>query len=386
MDTDPSQEPAEPDERRRHEQFAELVSADLDTILESFAQVLNAIQSPLTSEPRALGQMMTNGANIVSDAIASTRAGDVRIDERYKLLARTIGESRAESKISPSDSLRAAEALFRVAVSTLARHVAENGNFLPSFIIAVQALNESISSRVREATFAYTGYLLEHIHQEHVHERHRIARDLHDRLGERLSIAFRQLELQEMDISRDADAAESRSALARGAITDGMRELRSIISDLRLDPITSLEKAFTQYIGSADTDVDVQLQVSGDETWAPPAVIDEAFLIIREAIRNALAHGAPSVVLIRISIAPNQLRALVDDDGQGFVMRSGSADPAGTGNGLASMHERAALLGGWLTVASAVGQGTRVDLTVPLPGHRDHSASVRPPSSAPGAP
>jgi signal transduction histidine kinase len=112
------------------------------------------------------------------------------------------------------------------------------------------------------------------------------------------------------------------------------------------------------------------LRVSGDETWAPSAVTEEAFLIIREAVRNALRHGAPAMVLIGVAFAPHELHAWVEDDGRGFAFDD-MVDDASAGAGLASMRERADLIGGRLTIASAPGRGARVELLVPLPGHRD---------------
>jgi signal transduction histidine kinase len=98
----------------------------------------------------------------------------------------------------------------------------------------------------------------------------------------------------------------------------------------------------------------------------PPAVIGEAFLIIREAIRNALTHGDPGTLLIDIILAPHELHAWVEDDGCGFLLGAVSA-----GIGLSSMRERAALLNGRLAVASTLGQGTQLELLIPLPGTND---------------
>lgn len=158
--------------------------------------------------------------------------------------------------------------------------------------------------------------------------------------------------------------------MAKEALIEAMRRLRAVTSDLRREPVRSLEGALVQYIDSAGAGADVRLRVSGDETWAPPAVIDEAYLIIREAIRNALSHGAPQMVLIGVALAPHELHARVEDDGCGFGSVT-SADRASTGTGLASMRERARLLGGWLTIASVPDSGTRVELVIPLPGRRD---------------
>ena len=375
MNPDSAQGSELPDSQGHREQLAQLIGEDRDAILEAYARALSERQNPLSGEPRGFSQAMEHCSQIISDVIASALSGYVRIDDSYKLLAWTIGESRAESGIRPEDSMHAAVALFEATVSILARHVSEDPEIFPSFVTAILALNESLSKRVREGTLAYTSYLLDHIHQEHAHERRRIARDLHDRLGERLSVAFRQLELQEMAQEHDAAAAASRSVLVKEALSDAMRGLHTMIFDLRQDPVANLEKALTQYIESVAANARVQLRVSGHESWASPMVIDETFLITREAIRNALTHSSPSTVRIMISLTPNQLRALIDDDGHGFAVTEGPASPL-TGNGLVSMRERAALLGGWLTITSAVGHGTRVELVVPLSEHRGLARGV----------
>jgi signal transduction histidine kinase len=76
------------------------------------------------------------------------------------------------------------------------------------------------------------------------------------------------------------------------------------------------------------------------------------------------------MVLIGVALAPHELRAWVEDDGRGFLAAP-APDPVSTGTGLASMRERAVLMGGRLTVTSVPGQGTRVELLVPLPGRDD---------------
>jgi signal transduction histidine kinase len=270
-----------------------------------------------------------------------------------------------------ADLLGAAATLFDVIVNSLARHVKDDAELLPYFVMAVVALNEGINRRIREATMVYTGYLLERVDQAQIDERRRIARDLHDRLGEGLSVALRQLELHEIAAQEPPPVPRTprpRVAMAKDALTEAMRRLRVVTSDLRQESVRSLEKALVAYIDSVAAPADVRLRVSGDETWAPPTVLEEAFLIVREAIRNALRHGHPQLVLIGVALAPHELHAWVEDNGCGFAT---SAYPVFTGTGLASMRERAAGLDGRLTIASAPGQGTQVELLVPLPGHRD---------------
>jgi signal transduction histidine kinase len=367
-----SGEPSEPAISQSYRRFAALLKADRATILASYANNLEELHSSVIGDPRARDQTMLNAAEAIADIEASLEVGGVRIDDRYRTLAWTIGRTRAENQLNPADSLRAAMVFFDVVVSSLARHVREDVELLPCFVTAVLALNESINLRVRDATLAYTEYLLDRIHHAHLDERRRIARDLHDRLGEGLSVALRQLEIYEIGTRREPPRSESGSWIVKDALSESMRRLRIVTSDLRQDSVTGLEKALISYVESAATDVNITLRVSGDETWASPTVIDETFLIIREAIRNALAHGDPEKVLVLVAVAPHELRAWVDDDGRGFQPAM-SRDPVFAGTGLASMQERAALIAGRLTVASTPGQGTRVELIVPLSGNRDAS-------------
>lgn len=235
--------------------------------------------------------------------------------------------------------------------------------------VILLTLNQSITVRVREATGAYTGFLLNRIHEAHLGERQRIARELHDRVGNGLSVAHRRLELFE-DQQGDPVKAASQAKKAHRAVLDSLESLRSVITDLRLEaPLKSLEKALANYLDSVpSSDGQLWLRVNGDENWVPPTVRDESFLIIREAIRNALAHGDPGKVFIRVDIAPHELRAVVEDTGRGF---DHAGIPSAATAGLSSMRERAALLGGMVLVASKPGQGTQVELTVPLPEQRE---------------
>jgi len=215
----------------------------------------------------------------------------------------------------------------------------------------------------------------------HLGERHRIARELHDRVGNGLSVAHRQLELLRDDGDKARVPAATRAERAHRAVVESMEGLRAVIRDLRREvPFdnspASLEEALVDYLDTARAvDVTPRLRMTGDETLVPPVTREESFLIVREAIRNALDHGAPRAVLISVDIAPHELRAVVEDTGRGFDRAT--APPAGTmssyGGGLSSMRERAALLGGSASVSSRPGHGTRVELVVPLPG-RAHDA------------
>jgi signal transduction histidine kinase len=203
------------------------------------------------------------------------------------------------------------------------------------------------------------------VYEARLDERGRIARELHDRLGEVLAVGLRQLDLEEI---ADPQNPGSQSVIAREVLVEAMRRLRLVTSGLRDEPVTSLEKALVDFLNRVCADANVQLVVIGDESWASAVIIDEAFLIVQEALRNALTHGAPQSVVVGVAVTRRQIRAWVDDDGSGFVCGDDAESP-GAGTGLAAMRERAALLGGSVSIVSKPGHGTSVELTVPLSGH-----------------
>lgn len=96
----------------------------------------------------------------------------------------------------------------------------------------------------------------------------------------------------------------------------------------------------------------------------PLPVKEALYRIVQEAVQNTAKHARARVVEIALSVDDKALVLTIGDDGQGF-------DPSGSfpGHlGLRSMHERAEAVGGCLTVQSAPGHGTRINVRTPLAG------------------
>jgi signal transduction histidine kinase len=350
------------------ETFAALIEADRAEILAAFAQGLEELDNPIAHETALRQQAVADGAQIIDDVTTSIRAGRVQVDETHRLISRDIGETKAARGLNTRESMQAAAVFFQVMITFVTRHVVADARSLQLFEVVLLALNESIHSRIGEATTAYSGYLLNRIHEAHLGERRRIARELHDRVGHGLTAAHRQLQLHHMYQDKEPVRATGKIARAEQCIVESMENLRAVTSDLRpQEPMKSLEKALSTYLDSARLDnVDMRLRVAGDETWAPPAVLDESFLIVREAVRNALMHASPTMVVVGVEMTPHELRAWVADDGCGF---DESEARASGGLGLWSMRERAALMGGALWVSTRPNGGTNIELLVPLPGY-----------------
>jgi signal transduction histidine kinase len=353
----------------RNRQFATFIRDNESAILASYAQSLERSRNPIAGDPGRRVAALREAAEIVTDVVEAVEAAGIPIDVGCQLPSWPVDQARPDSQLSPADSQLAAAELFNLIMTTMARHASDEAD-LRCFITAVSALNRSISRRMREATLAYTGYLLDRVHYSQADERRRIARELHDRLGEGLSVSLRQLDLQEIAVPEDS---HNRTAIARAALLETMRRLRQVTSDLREEPVPNLEKALNHYLDCCTAGADVRLHVSGDETWAPRGILDEAFMVIREAIRNALTHGAPGQVLVRVDLAPHELCARIEDDGSGFSYTT-DAERLFAGTGISSMRERAATVGGKVIISSEPGHGTLVELRIPLPDHRSEQS------------
>lgn len=349
MDTHP-QEPLRID-------VPSLLRAKLPDVIQEYQRALTYLDSPLLKGEATRAQTLTHARQIVENTARHLGPGSDH-PTSYDL-ARDIGAERAAAGVHPGESLRASHALFRSVIGALGDCVDAS----QTAAVAV-TLQEVLTGVLRAAADSYAGVLLSRIHQAHIEERRRISRELHDRIGHGISVAQRNLELYEHYRDQEPACAQIRMERARAGLADAIDNVHQVISDLRLvEPLESLEKALRMFLeSSATADLVSHIAVNGDETWVAPRTIEEVFLIVREALRNTIAHACAQHVLVRIDIAPHELRAKVVDDGRGFNPAVGR--PGGTG--LLSMRERATLLGGRLSMTSHPGRGTHVELSVTL--------------------
>lgn len=345
--------------------LAELIDADRATIVARYQAGLVAIGNLAVRDPVSLDQVMRNAQQIITDVCNSLCAGEVLIAESYKVISWDIGLTRASHGIHPVELLQAGSVFFRAVLTTVADHLGTNSDAFDLLSLVTMSLEHSIMMRLRVAVAGYTSFLLNQVHEAQVGERRRIARDLHDRIGHAISVTHRQLELFNLYQNTDPLKAGQKIEAAQQAILESMQSLRAVTSDLyAVGSFKSLDTALLNYLDSADTEgVEVRVRVNGDESWATPDVLDESFLVLREAAHNALRHAYPTTLIINVDITPHEIRAFVEDDGRGFDPKQ---PPVSGGVGISSMRERASLIGGTLAVRSAHGRGTHIDFAVPL--------------------
>src|SRR5262249_32936507 len=99
----------------------------------------------------------------------------------------------------------------------------------------------------------------------------------------------------------------------------------------------------------------------------PPEAEINLYRVVQEALANIIKHARAAVVEVRVKTDRGQLALCVADDGCGFDVASLVHQRPNTGLGLLGLSERTRILGGQIQVHSQPGQGTRLEITVPLP-------------------
>lgn len=210
-------------------------------------------------------------------------------------------------------------------------------------------------------------------------ERQRIARDLHDETGQALTAIGMGLRGLEGRLSaRNKDALNTLHKLET-LTADSLQELQRLMTDLRpshLDDL-GLSAAIRWYSTKIQehTALNVRVDIHGDECDLDDAMKITIFRIIQESLNNIIKHSHATHVNIHLHFDEKNVRISIFDNGIGFdhdqVQQRRTNRPS---LGLAGMEERAALLGGTVTVQSRPGYGTEVEAKIPY----HHPASTVP--------
>jgi two-component system, NarL family, sensor histidine kinase DegS len=203
--------------------------------------------------------------------------------------------------------------------------------------------------------------------------RRRLATRLHDGPTQSLANVMLTAEICEKLIDSEPAHAKSELANLKGMVNMALQETRKFIFELR--PMTLDDLGLIATLKRYATDVAVRYQVQvpvaapAGERRLPQEVEVPVFRVAQEAITNAVEHSRATVIRVSITLPSHGLVLAVEDNGSGFDVEPELARArthTRTTNGIASMQERAELLGGWLRIESTAGRGTRVELSVPL--------------------
>ena len=205
-----------------------------------------------------------------------------------------------------------------------------------------------------------------------VHERTRIARDLHDTLLQSFQGVLLQFGAALRLLGREPEKAREVLAGAIGQAGHAIREAREAVQGLRMSveessdlaaPLARLARELAaERQGAAAPSV--RIEVQGTVRPLHPIERDEIFRIAAEALRNAVHHSQGTQIEVELRYDAREFRLRVRDDGRGTDPRILAADRTGH-FGLSGMRERAALAGGKLALWSAPNAGMEVELIIP---------------------
>lgn len=276
-------------------------------------------------------------------------------------LSADIGRARAASGVHPSVSLSAARLIFVAALPSVTEHMLAGGDTGAASTAAIR-LNAAILSRMADAAANYISFLLDKVDQAHRDEAQRLSRDLHDLVGPTIAVAVQSLDLAGRYRRSQPERELEKLAAARKSLVDGGVVLRALAAETRVAFAPGgITAALTKCLENVPDQIHTQASMHGPLGTIPAHYEREVFLILREAIRNAVAHSSATEIFVSMAVDGIHLRCSVQDNGAGLR----AAEPR-SGTGMDSMRERAALLGADLQIASSKA-GTQVHLTVPLP-------------------
>jgi signal transduction histidine kinase len=197
------------------------------------------------------------------------------------------------------------------------------------------------------------------------HERARLARELHDSTAQTLSALVMQLAAIGGQIE-DPELA-TRLEAVRAAGLDALEEVRLLSQTVHPRVLDDLGlPAALRHLGrEMERRAGILIDVDASTTAALPAQTESTlYRIAQEGIANALRHGAPTEVHVRLVVDDWNAAVEVTDNGAGFD--AATAANNGDGLGIFSMRERVALVDGSFELVSRPGAGTRIRATVPL--------------------
>jgi signal transduction histidine kinase len=325
-----------------------------------------------SDEPRLIGEKFTLGEDERAILTSGEQGADVsdlsKPENRFETDSKLLEVySRTET---PSGTPLLFEAYFRYSgVTDVGRHLW--AQFAPITIGALIVLlliqiplAWSMARRLQSSQLERER-LLRHALDASDAERRRIASDLHDGVVQELTGVSLALAAQ----GRSESVGKQDVLDASSAIRSSIKSLRSLLVEIY--PPNLQEEGLQSAIGDLLSGVtargiETRLDADIDETAVDAESAALVYRATQEALRNVVTHSAATHVRVALGIADGSVRLVVDDDGRGFSTDTLDERAAGGHVGLRSLAGLVADLGGELAVRSAPGEGTRVEVSIPI--------------------
>lgn len=278
----------------------------------------------------------------------------------YALLHRMQRETASRLSVLVSNQLTD-EALFRD-VRTRGAVGRENAVLLAALRQKIARLQQEIT-RYSAQPVMVGGESKENILIE---ERHRIARELHDSVSQQLFAAMMMLSALRTTAGKgDVEATTKQVRTIERVINSAQSEMRALLLHLRPTNLAGkhLREGIIGLLKELQTKIHIRITWQLSEVRLPAAVEDNLFRIVQELLSNTLRHAEAEELEVYLATAANTVILRVVDDGVGFDAEQ--TQSAGS-YGLQNIRERATAIGGTARILSFPGQGTSVEIRVPM--------------------
>lgn len=240
----------------------------------------------------------------------------------------------------------------------------------PGEVVSVSAILRNVTERRRLQLTQHRRELLENLVKTQELERQRIARDLHDQLGQQLTAL--RLELAELretaadlpEVRRRVESIQQQAVTIDRDVTFLAFELRPAVLDT-----VGFTNAVEGFVGEWSRNYGITAEFHADEIGhLDPDIESNLYRIIQEALNNVLKHSSAEKVGVTINRQDGRLRLIIEDNGVGFDIEGLESMKkfSGHGHGLAGIKERAAVIGGSVEIETRPSEGTGIFVSVPL--------------------
>ena len=237
-------------------------------------------------------------------------------------------------------------------------------------IQALQATLIQMAEQVQSYQAGMRGYLAA-LTQGQEEERKRLARELHDETVQSLIALDQKIQMARKALGRDPQACASRLDELRAMTTDIVEKVRRFSRNLRPIYLEDLGLIPALEMLTRDAGGEGKLVTAFRVTGEPKRLSAERemalYRLVQEALNNVTAHANASRADVTITFVGDEVSVTIADDGVGFAIPDRPGELAEAGHyGVLGMRERAELAGGWLSIESEPGHGTRIEIRLPI--------------------
>lgn len=202
-------------------------------------------------------------------------------------------------------------------------------------------------------------------------ERQRLARDLHDAVSQQLFAISMMAATASKIAQKSPEQTLGLIQEISQSATRAQAEMRALLLQLR--PLTLQNESLSQALASLASELQsrqtIQCHVDLDQASLPKNIENQLFRIAQEGLSNVLRHAEATQVRISLKMSEETRRVLlvIEDDGKGFILDNIPQSSIG----IRSIRERSTLIGGTAQWLSVLGQGTKLEIRVPISAETD---------------